>query len=79
MDALPDDIASLRAALAQAEARADAAEAEAARARAMASNTEALIAGLKLEIKKLRRQLSVPFRYWFSRTFRDASGAGREG
>lgn len=38
MDALPDDIASLRAALALAEARADAAEAEATRARAMASN-----------------------------------------
>ncbi len=55
--ALTDDIASLRAALAQAEARADAAEAEAARARAMASNTEALIASLKLEIEKLRREL----------------------
>ncbi|CAO3381879.1 IS66 family transposase [Azospirillum argentinense] len=55
--ALADDIASLRAALAQAEARADAAEAEAARARAMASNTEALIASLKLEIEKLRREL----------------------
>ncbi|CBS91547.1 IS66-like element ISAli10 family transposase [Azospirillum lipoferum] len=53
----PDDIASLRAALAQAEARADAAEADAARARAMASNTEALIASLKLEIEKLRREL----------------------
>ena len=55
--ALADDIASLRAALAQAEARADAAEADAARARAMASNTEALIASLKLEIEKLRREL----------------------
>ncbi|WP_284198719.1 IS66 family transposase, partial [Azospirillum oryzae] len=53
----PDDIASLRAALAQAEARAEAAEAEAARAKAMASNTEALIASLKLEIEKLRREL----------------------
>jgi len=53
----PDDIASLRAALAQAEARADAAEADAARARAMASNTDALIASLKLEIEKLRREL----------------------
>ena len=53
---LADDIASLRAALAQAEARADAAEAEAARARAMASNTEALIASLKLEIEKFRRE-----------------------
>ncbi|MDQ2102527.1 IS66 family transposase [Azospirillum isscasi] len=52
-----DDIASLRAALVQAEARADAAEAEAARARAVASNTEALIASLKLEIEKLRRDL----------------------
>lgn len=57
MDAPPDDIASLRAALAQAEARADMAEADAARARAMASNTEALIASLKLEIEKLRREL----------------------
>ncbi|UKJ76816.1 IS66 family transposase [Azospirillum brasilense] len=54
---LPDNIALLRAALAQAEARADAAEAEAARARAVASNTEALIASLKLEIEKLRREL----------------------
>ncbi|GLR79050.1 IS66 family transposase (plasmid) [Azospirillum oryzae] len=53
----PDDIASLRAALAQAEARAEAAEAEAARAKAMASNTEVLIASLKLEIEKLRREL----------------------
>ncbi|PNQ95186.1 IS66 family transposase (plasmid) [Azospirillum argentinense] len=53
----PDDIDSLRAALARAEARADAAEADAARARAMASNTEALIASLKLEIEKLRREL----------------------
>ena len=52
-----DDVANLRAALAQAEARADAAEAEAARAKAMASNTEALIASLKLEIEKLRREL----------------------
>jgi transposase len=57
MNALPDDIASLRAALARAEARADAAEAEAAQARAMASNTEALIASLKQEIEKLRRDL----------------------
>lgn len=53
----PDDIAALRAALAQAEARADAAEVEAARARAVASNTDALIASLKLEIEKLRREL----------------------
>lgn len=52
-----DDVANLRAALAQAEARADAAEAEATRAKAIASNTEALIAGLKLEIEKLRREL----------------------
>ncbi|HYG91098.1 MAG TPA: IS66 family transposase [Azospirillum sp.] len=61
---LPDDIAVLRAALAQAEARACAAEveaarvaAEAARVTAEASNAEALIAALKLEIAKLRREL----------------------
>ena len=53
----PDDITALRAALAQAQVRADAAEAEAARARAVASNTDALIASLKLEIEKLRREL----------------------
>lgn len=60
----PDDIAALRAALAQAEARACAAEAEAAhvvaeatRAKAHVSNAEALIASLKLEIEKLRREL----------------------
>ena len=54
---LANDIARLRAALAQSEARADAAEAEAARAKAVASNIEALIASLKLEIEKLRREL----------------------
>jgi transposase len=53
----PDDIAALRAALAQAEARARAAEAEAARVAALASNADALIAALKLEIEKLRREL----------------------
>lgn len=53
----PEDLATLRAALAQAEARADVAEAEAARVKAHASNAEALIATLKLEIEKLRREL----------------------
>jgi transposase len=62
MDAtpIPDDIAALRAALAQAEARACAAEAEAARAVAHASSADALIATLKLEIEKLRRELYGP-------------------
>jgi len=52
-----DDIAALRGALADAEARACAAQAEAARAVAQASSADALIASLKLEIEKLRREL----------------------
>src|SRR5918997_466997 len=52
-----NEIKALRAALAQAEARADAAEADAALAKAKASSDEALIAYLKLEIEKLRRDL----------------------
>lgn len=64
MDATPDDIAALRAALAEAQARADAAERKAAlveaeflQARARASSVEALIAHLKLEIERLQREL----------------------
>jgi len=49
-----DTIESLRAALVASEARADAAK---ARLTAQASNSEAVIATLKLEIEKLRRQL----------------------
>jgi len=58
------EIEALRAALAEAEARADAnaaeaaqAKAAAAHARALVSGGEALIAHLKLEIEKLRREL----------------------
>ena len=50
------------AALAQAEARADAAEADAAQAKAKASSDEAFIAYLKLEIEKLRRNVSTIMR-----------------
>jgi transposase len=64
MDSTPDDIAALRAALAEARARADAAErkvalveAEFLQARARASSVEALIAHLKLEIERLQREL----------------------
>jgi len=71
MDNLPDDIASLRALAAAALARVDILEAnavqtatelaqaiaEAARAQAIKSGDEALIATLKLEILKLRREL----------------------
>ena len=42
--AVPDDIATLKAALAEAELRADLAEAEAARGKALASNAEARMA-----------------------------------
>jgi transposase len=50
-------IEALRAALAKAEARADANAAEAAHAKAVLSGSEALIAHLRLEIEKLRREL----------------------
>jgi len=52
MGAHEDEIERLRAALAVAEAKA----AEAARLQAMLSSTEALIASLKLQIEKLRRE-----------------------
>lgn len=52
-----DEIIALRMALAASEARADAAEAEAARVKAESSDAAAVIATLKLEIAKLRRDL----------------------
>lgn len=57
MDASPDDIIALRAALAAAEARACAAEAEVVQVRAKRSDDQALIAALQLQIEKLRREL----------------------
>ena len=57
MAAAPDDIAALKAALAEAERERDEAVADAARAKAAASGAEALIAHLTLEIEKLKREL----------------------
>ena len=57
MDALPDTIDALRAALIEARGRAASAEADAAQARAERSGDQALIATLKLQIEKLRRDL----------------------
>ena len=57
MDALPDTIDALRAALIEACGRAAVAEADAAQARAERSGDQALIATLKLQIEKLRRDL----------------------
>src|SRR5512135_866351 len=64
MEAPPDEIATLRAALADwqarasaAEAKAAAAQADAAVAKALASSAEAMLVTLKLEIEKLRREL----------------------
>ena len=51
------ELEALRKALAAAEARADAAEARATRLVAEASNAEVIIAALKLQIEKLRREL----------------------
>ncbi|MCW3476305.1 IS66 family transposase [Limobrevibacterium gyesilva] len=59
-DALPDDIAALKAALLAARARADVAEAEVAAARARQSDAEALVARQQLEIEKLRREIYGP-------------------
>jgi len=53
----PDDLATLRAALATAQAEAAAMAAEAAQAKALLTGNEAVIAALKLEIERLRRQL----------------------
>ena len=57
MDALPDTIDALRAALLEARGRAAFAEADAAQARAERSGDQALIATLKLRIEKLQRDL----------------------
>ncbi|NUB17585.1 IS66 family transposase, partial [Azospirillum brasilense] len=57
MDALPDTIDALRAALIEARGRAAVAEADAAQARAERSGDQALIATLKLQIEKLQRDL----------------------
>jgi transposase len=59
-DALPDDIAALKATLLAALERADVAEAEAAVARARQSDAEALVARQQLEIEKLRREIYGP-------------------
>jgi transposase len=54
---MPDDVESLKAALAAARTDATAARAEAAAARARQSDDQALIAHLKLQIEKLKHQL----------------------
>ena len=53
---LPDDVEALKALLAAALSRADDAEARLAKARARESAIEALIAHLKLQIARLRRE-----------------------
>jgi hypothetical protein len=53
---LPDDVEALRAALITERGRRLVAEADAAAAKAKASSDEALIAHLKLQIEKLRRE-----------------------
>jgi transposase len=58
--ALLKDNQTLRAALEASEARAFAAEAEATATRAQISDRDALIAHLKLQIEKLRRQIYGP-------------------
>ena len=57
MEISPAKIAELQARLAAERARADEAEAQVVRLTAKASSTEALIASLKLQIEKLRREL----------------------
>jgi len=57
---LPDDVEALKALLAAALERADDAEARLANARACESATEAMIAQLKLQIAKLRREQYGP-------------------
>ena len=58
--AIPDDVAPLKAALAAERDRRILAEADAASARARLSAEEALIAHLKLQIEKLKRELFGP-------------------
>ena len=53
---IPDDVEALKALLAKATKRADQVEAELANAKARESATEAVIAHLKLQIAKLRRE-----------------------
>ena len=57
---LPDDVEVLKALVVSMAARADRAEAELATAKAKASATDALIAHLKLQIAKLRREQYGP-------------------
>lgn len=57
VDQLPNDLASALALLAEERSRRVVAEAEAASAKALVSHSEALIARLKLEIEKVRREL----------------------
>ena len=56
ISALPNDVEALKALVASAISRADDAEARLANARARESATEALIAHLKLQIAKLKRE-----------------------
>jgi transposase len=56
LDDIPDDVAELRAALIAERSRRLAAEADAAAAKARSSGDEALIAHLKLQIEKMRRE-----------------------
>ncbi len=58
--ALPDDVATLRAALIIAQARANEAEAEAAVAKAERSDAQALVARQQLQIEMLRREIYGP-------------------
>jgi transposase len=60
LDPLPDDIEALKAALAAERGRRILAEADAAAAKATSSAEQALIAHLKLQIAKLRRELFGP-------------------
>jgi transposase len=60
LNALPDDVDALKAALIAASARADEAEAVAAIALAKGSDDQALIAYLKLQIEKLKREIYGP-------------------
>lgn len=57
---IPDDVEALKALLAKATRRAEEAEAELANAKARESATEAMIAHLKLQIAKLRREQYGP-------------------
>jgi transposase len=60
LEALPDDFAALKAALIDARIELDIAQAEVAAVRAERSDDQALIAHLKLQIEKLKRQIFGP-------------------